>query len=145
MSISVIVVGVDGSANASRAVRFAGDLASGCGARVVAVHVFEPLALIGRVEPPIDFAVLEETTRRILRDDWCSPLSDAGVDFEARVVENDPVSGLLEVVDEVDADLLVVGARGLSPIKGMIMGSTSLKLPHLCRRPVVIVPAHPDD
>ena len=143
MTIRTIVVGVEGSANAEAAVVLAAEVARGRGARVVAVHAFEPLALLGKVEPPVDFAVLEETTRRTLRDEWCAPLHDAGVVYEARVVENDPVHGLVEAADEVEADLIVVGARGMSRLKGLVLGSTSIKLPQVAGRPVTIVP-HPD-
>lgn len=143
MAVRTIVVGVEGSANADAAVLLAADLAAGCGATVVAVHAFEPLALLGKVPPPIDFAVLEETTRRVLQDEWCAPLRDAGVTYEARVVENDPVHGIVEVADEVGADLIVVGARGMSRLKGLVLGSTSIKLPQVAGRPVTIVP-HPE-
>jgi nucleotide-binding universal stress UspA family protein len=39
-----------------------------------------------------------------------------------------------------DADLLVVGSRGLGAFSRMIIGSTSTKLVHICERPVLVVP-----
>lgn len=140
MKLDTIVVATDGSGNGRRAVEHAAAVAGSSGARVVAVHVFEPLALLGRVEPPIDFAAQEEATRRILRDEWCEPLAQAGVTFEARLVENTPAEGILEVAEAVGADLIVVGARGLNRLAEFVLGSTSTRLLHEARAPVTVVP-----
>lgn len=140
MTIATIVVATDGSENSARAVAHAADVARACAARVVALHVFEPLALLGRVKPPVDFAAQEEATRRILQDEWCAPLRAAGVEFEARLVENTPADGVLDVAAEVGADLIVVGARGLSRLKELVLGSTSTTVLHRARCPVTVVP-----
>jgi nucleotide-binding universal stress UspA family protein len=49
---------------------------------------------------------------------------------------------LLEVADEVDADLIAVGSRGLGGFPELLLGSTSTQLAQHSRRPVLIVP-HP--
>ena len=63
MSLSKIVVGVDGSPIGQRAVAFAVDLAGSLGIELVAVHAFEPLSMIGKVPPPLDFAALEAAAK----------------------------------------------------------------------------------
>jgi nucleotide-binding universal stress UspA family protein len=45
--------------------------------------------------------------------------------------DGDPVKRILEVVEKEGADLVVAGARGLSDIKALIVGSVSHKLSHL--------------
>jgi nucleotide-binding universal stress UspA family protein len=140
MTITTIVVATDGSENASRAVAHAADVAAGTGAKVIAVHVFEPLALLGRVEPPVDFLAREAEAAELLQSTWCAPLSAAGTSFEARVVEGKPSVALLEVARDVDADLIIMGARGLSRVKGLLLGSTSTKVLHHAHRPVTVVP-----
>jgi len=140
MSVRTIVVGADGSENSQRAVRFAAELAQQLGARVVAVHAFDPLAQLGKVEPPVDFAKLERETRERLESQWCAALHDAGVACESIVVENTPVGAIVDAADAHDADLVVVGARGHSPVRQLVLGSTSMKLPHQTKRPVTIVP-----
>ena len=47
---------------------------------------------------------------------------------------------LAEVAAEVGASMIVIGARGLSPLKGLVLGSTSSQLPQLAGCPVTIVP-----
>ncbi|MCC6437180.1 MAG: universal stress protein [Acidimicrobiales bacterium] len=143
MTVRRIVVGVDESDNARTAVVWAAELAAQLGASVLAVHGFEPLAHLGRVAPPVDFVAVRAACEADLAEGWTAPLRDAGVAHECRVLERDPVGALVEAADEVDADLIVVGARGGSTLRGLVLGSTSLKLPHVTRRPVCIV--HPVD
>ena len=47
---------------------------------------------------------------------------------------------LVEVADERDARMIVVGSYGEPPLKGMILGSTPNKLLHISGRPVLVVP-----
>ena len=60
--------------------------------------------------------------------------------FRAELREGTPVTSLLELADEVDADLLVVGSRGVGGFPGLLLGSTSTQVAQHARRPVVIVP-----
>ena len=143
MTVHLIVVGADPSPNGRQAIRWTAELAAQLGARVVAVHAFEPLSYLGKVEPPVDFVALRNSCARELAEEWCRPLIDAGVRFETLIVENDPVGAISEAAERFQADLIVVGARGQSALRGLVLGSTSMKLPHETRRPVCIV--HPDD
>ena len=140
MSVRTIVVCADGSENSQRAIEFAAALAQQLGARVVAVHAFDPLAQLGTVEPPVDFARLQAESRERLETHWCKALHDAGVTCESIVVENTPVGAIVDAADTYDADLVVVGARGHSPVRQLVLGSTSMRLPHQTKRPVTIVP-----
>ena len=47
---------------------------------------------------------------------------------------------LLEVAEERDARMIVVGSYGEAPLKGAILGSTPNKLLHIADRPVLVVP-----
>jgi nucleotide-binding universal stress UspA family protein len=51
-----------------------------------------------------------------------------------------PVQVLLDVADDVDADMIVVGSRGFGGFPQMLLGSTSTQLAQHSRRPVLIVP-----
>lgn len=138
-----IVVGTDGSEGGSRAVSWAADLAAQTGARVVAVHVFEPLTRLD-APPPIDFAALEAEARNRLEGDWTAPLQSLGVEHEASLREGDPADSLIDAATEDDADLIVVGTRGLNPLKSLLVGSTTVKLTERSRLPVVLVPGPAD-
>ena len=44
------------------------------------------------------------------------------------------------VAESVGADAIVVATRGLSPVKGVLLGSTTQKLLHEAKRPIIVVP-----
>ena len=56
------------------------------------------------------------------------------------VAEGDPRVEILHVADETRADMVVVGARGLGPVKRLLGGSTSLAIARYARCSVAIVP-----
>lgn len=139
MNIERIVVGVDGSDNASRAVQWAADLATRIGARVVAVHALG-LLFHGEDGATMPAQPMREHIEAKLGNEWCAPLVAAGVDHECRVVDGPPVMVLLSVADEVEADLIVMGSRGLGGFPELLLGSTSTQVAQLAHRPVTIIP-----
>ena len=56
------------------------------------------------------------------------------------IVERPPAAALVELAEERDARVIVVGTRGESPIRGALLGSTPHKLLQLADRPVLVVP-----
>lgn len=138
----VIVVGTDGSANAQQAVGVAADLAHRASARVVLVHAFQPLAHLDEMSEGTSFADIEDLSGDHLAGQWAEPLRNLGVEFETRIAHGLPADVLLDTAEEVAADLIVVGFRGLDFLKKITLGSTSSKVVAESIRPVVVVP-HP--
>ena len=63
-----------------------------------------------------------------------------GVPCDVAMVAKRGADALIEVADERDARMIVVGSQGETPIKGAILGSTPHKLLHTSHRPVLVVP-----
>ena len=61
-------------------------------------------------------------------------------DVETDVRDGPPADRLLEVADEIDADELVIGARGGAPDATAALGSTARAVLEESTRPVVVVP-----
>lgn len=141
MKFTTIVAATDGSPNGASSMQAAADLAAAVGCRVVAVHAFEPLALLGKVEPPVDFAVHARHARKLLENEWTVPLRAAGVTYETRVVEELPADAIVDTALEVNADLIVVGARGLNPFEELLVGSTTKTVLASAKCPVLVIPA----
>lgn len=133
MSIDRIVVGTDGSDNATRAVSEAAELARASGAELVAVCAVGLLA--GAATPGS-----HEELRRHLDGEWTDAVRRSGVTVSTELRDGNPVQVLLAVADEVDADLIVVGSRGFGGFPTLLLGSTSTQLAQHSHRPVVIVP-----
>lgn len=68
-----------------------------------------------------------------------APFREAGVKVKVISREGDPAQVISDTADELDVDHIVLGARGLSRLKGVLMGSVSQKVIYLCQCPVTIV------
>jgi len=140
----VIVVGVDGSSDATRAVGWALDEARRWGDSVLLVYAWQYPAIAvttyaGDPLPVFGHEEIEKIAAEILakaRDD--ARAREPSVDVQTRLVEGHPGAVLVDA--SAGARLLVVGSRGLGGFKGMLMGSVSSSCTHHARCPVVVVP-----
>jgi nucleotide-binding universal stress UspA family protein len=135
--IGRIVLGVDGSEGSAAAVSWCAAVAPALGAEVFAVCALEPRARRtfkgdGRWRDAAEAAISSE---------WVAPLRTAGIAVRTRVVDDaHPLAALADAAAEENADLLIVGTRGLSEIGGVRLGRLPLQLVHHTRVPVVLVP-----
>lgn len=141
-----IVVGVDASDDAARAVAWAFEEARLRHAELVLVHTYAPHALSYPVpdylaEPEVGDARAEEHLRSAhdaLIDQVLASVEDTSDVPVTRIVrEGNPAVVLCEVAGE--ADLLVVGARGLGGFRGLLLGSVSQQVVGHSPCPVVVV------
>jgi nucleotide-binding universal stress UspA family protein len=140
-----LVVGIDGSDHARRALVWAMEEAALRGAAldvVMAWHVPATAMPIGMPFPAIDPQVLAQGAKETLE---CE-IDTAERETAARPRAIRPVavegSAAAELVrHSADADLLVVGARGVSRLAGMLLGSVSSYCVRHATVPVVVVPA----
>ncbi len=139
MKLERIVVAVDGSDNSLTAVDWAAQLAGATGAEVVAVHA---LGLLERMdtEDPVPAQPNRDEIQRRFETTWCAPLDREGVRSRRLIRDGNPVSVVLAVADEEDADLVVLGSRGLGGYPEQLLGSTSTQVAQRSTRPVTIVP-----
>ena len=138
-----IVVGVDGSPSAETALRWAIDYAKKLPAEVVAVHAYErpvyyadpySVALPATFDPE-----LREGVRRRFVEDWCAPLTTAGIAYRTVVADGGAADVLTDVADREAAELIVTGRRGLNTLGELALGSVSHHVVHRTKRPVVLV------
>jgi nucleotide-binding universal stress UspA family protein len=113
------------------------------GAEVVAVHA---LGLLEKMDPQSAAVPAQPHVHEIqerFETVWCAPLVESGIAYRAELRYGSSVPVLLEVADETEADLIVVGSRGLGATPELLLGSTSTQVAQHSRRPVTIVPAPP--
>ncbi len=134
-----IVVGIDGSDASHAALQWAVDAASDPASTLHVLTVVESTA------SPYRFSVTEideiNTAATELVDDLVEAHRDRDVELVAAVRRGRAHTELLEYADEVDANLLVVGQRGVDGVEQMLLGSTADRVAQLASIPVVIVPA----
>ena len=134
-----IVVGYDGSDCGKAALDEGLRLAKGLGDSVVVVFGYAPPGLWGGEIVEHEEAI-EELGKKLMAEAE-SQAASSDVPTEVALVAKKPSEALVEVADERDARMIVVGSYGDPPLKGMILGSTPNKLLHIADRPVLVVPA----
>jgi nucleotide-binding universal stress UspA family protein len=141
--IKAILVAVDGSEPALRAARLAAELAVKCEAVLHLVQVIAPVEVTQELQEfarseRLDIASSQDVAVRYLLGPAESLASVAGVRNVVRtVLTGDPAECLVDYVRERTIDLAVLGRRGLGPIRGLLMGSVSLKVSSLAECPVL--------
>jgi nucleotide-binding universal stress UspA family protein len=136
-----IVVGTDGSDPAERAVREAIRIAARDGAQLHVVTAFHDQAMYreriasGATTVNINLQdVGDNVAARAVRE-----AEAAGVKVTSHVHEGDPAEAILDTASEQNADLIVVGDRGLSGVQRFLLGSVSQKVSEHAACNVMIV------
>jgi nucleotide-binding universal stress UspA family protein len=140
-----IVVGTDGSETAKRAVREAAELAKQTGASLDVVSAFEPVPSSRlreeRLQAPSDIehavnphedvnAILAEAEREV---------GDSGVDVRTFARQGEAANAILDVAEEENADLIVVGNKGMTGAKRFLLGSVPNQVSHHAPCSVLII------
>lgn len=148
-----IVVGTDGSPGADLAVDAAIDQAAASGGTVHVVRAYKTAtaatmamaseAAIIATAAEADKAAHDEAERTcaevVLR------AREAGLDAVAHPVAGTPADVLIQVAEEVDADLVVVGNRGMSGARRFVLGSVPNRVSHHCPTSLLIVDTGRED
>jgi nucleotide-binding universal stress UspA family protein len=138
-----IVVGVDGSEAAARALEWTIGLAAPLDAEVIAVYAYELPAYVPR-PGRAPYVPEQENWERALRQDfmlrWCAPLAEAGVRHRTVFEIGHASDVLLRAAETVVADLIVTGRRGRGELVELLGGSVSQHMVHHAHCPVVVVP-----
>lgn len=138
-----IIVGVDGSEHANRAVEWCAAHADALDAEVVAVHAIDIpvyVPVVGSEIPPPLTPEERSKLREHITTVWCAPLAKETVSFRVVLKDSDPALAIMQAAETEQADLVVVGRRGRGGFAELVLGSTSHALTHHLDRPLVIVP-----
>lgn len=134
-----VLLATDGSKNASEAAEWLArfPLASTTSILVLAVA---PLPVLSMGIPSSrDLEEMIVATTRAAADAAATVLRRRWPEVAVRVVEGDPRDMILSAAGQWGADLLVLGARGLGPVKRVLLGSVSSAMVHHAPCPVLVV------
>jgi len=144
-SFNRIMVAFDGSKDATNAVRLAAALSKKFGAELVVAHIFSSpsVGLSAASGMPLpDYSELEEAAKAGGQKVLATGLqvaADSGVRARGELKEaSSVVQALVEYAAEEKVDLIVVGTRGMTGFKKLIMGSVSSGLVSHAQCPVLI-------
>ena len=144
-----IVVGTDGSQTATSAVKQAVELASSIKAKIELVSAYEPVSdqrlREERTEVPDDVSWMvnpREDVDATLRE-AAEMAKEAGVEVETYARQGDPADAILDVAEEQNADLIIVGNKGMTGAKRFLLGSVPNKISHHAPCSVLIIRTAP--
>ncbi len=145
MMFTSIVVGTDGSDTANQAVKQAVDLARSVGAKLELVCAYEPVPAqrLGeeRRQAPEDlqWAINPREDVDATLDAAAQVGRAAGVTVNVYPRQGDPADAILDVAEEREADLIVVGNKGMTGAKRFLLGSVPNKVSHHAPCSVLII------
>jgi nucleotide-binding universal stress UspA family protein len=134
----VVVVGADDSSTARRAVEAAAEIASLSGGSLHIVSAFQ-LKTVGHGFVPDEIGVLDnEGKLEALLQDLAFIAKERGVEATVHRVSGAPADSLIRMAEELHADLLVVGNRGMKGAR-RILGSVPNSVAHGAHCSVAII------
>jgi nucleotide-binding universal stress UspA family protein len=136
---SRLLVAVDGSESAKRAFARSVYLAKQCNSRLDIIHVVLDSTYGG--DSAATFLLIEELkeTGRKLLEDYETQAKRDGVQPETLLEVGDHAQVIIDTANKGGYDLIIMGSRGLSPFKDLLLGSVSFKVMHHARCPVMVV------
>lgn len=131
-----IVVGTDGSDSAREAIRQAAALAQLASAELHVVSAYEPVpprrseAEVAGVPDDVshEFGPREEVN--FILDGAATIAAEYGIETSSHPMDGDPADAILNVADEIGADLIVVGNKGMTGARRFLLGSVPNKVSH---------------
>ena len=137
--MKTIAIATDGSDSAALALEFAIELARDTGASLQVLSVRPPRAVGRGGAGPAIFEVEEVGGAERIVEAAVQRAREGGVDAAPHVAHGDVVKSISEAASLFEAELLVVGSRGLGALSGAVLGSVSHALVRESPVPVTIV------
>ena len=150
--IQRILVPVDGSESADKALDFAIDLAERYSASILLLSVvpsmvipliLEPSPGVMTIPPEAMLSYEKEVESRyervLSKAQKKTRKSKAHLEVQKKLVKGQPADMIVETAREGNFDLIIIGSHGLSGIKEFFLGSVSNRVAHQASCPVLIV------
>lgn len=139
--IAKILVPVDFSGQSAYALEYAIDLAKAMGA---SIHVFHAYSLPTQIVGPYEVAPIPNDFFEQVRESASKHLAQSrekvkagGVACEASLTDGAPAEAIAEAAKQVNADLIVMGTRGHTGLKHMLLGSVAERTLRIAPCPVL--------
>lgn len=134
-----ILYATDGSEHARKALAYVREMALVFESDVLVVNVFQSVSEVFGLSNH-----KRTLTRRVgsghkILEETCADLEASGVRVEQELLEGPMAGAILNVAQVRECDLIILGARGVSDLQGLLLGSVSHKVIQLADCPVLVV------
>jgi nucleotide-binding universal stress UspA family protein len=135
-----ILVAIDGSKHAQRALQYAARRAQDARCEIHLLHVEKPVMAweIGPVSPIEHVASARETESRELLSAGAAQFGPQA-QVETHALRGEPAATILELAQKLGADEIIIGSHGRRPLGAALLGSVTYKVLHDARIAVVVV------
>jgi nucleotide-binding universal stress UspA family protein len=142
-----LLVPVDFSPHSSEALQLAIELAETFRAKIHLLHAYElsvnQLRLYGVVFPEPSYEKVRDAA--VLRlEEELRKVKEAGLEGEVQVIQSSPAEAIAEAARELPADLIVMGTRGYTGLKHVLLGSVAERTVRIAPCPVITLKAAED-
>lgn len=147
--MKILLTAVDLSPITPKVIEGATDLASALGAKVILLHVTEPVAAYVPVGAAMDVITapmpveppdLEALKARL--EELAAPIRAKGVHVETVTAISLPVDEILDQAKKTNADMLILGSHGHGALYHLFSGSVVTAVLQKATLPVTVIPAH---
>lgn len=133
-----IIAAVDGSEHSYHALYYAKGLAECFGADLYLVHVFPHTSDLLGYDEYAHLVARRETSGQEILQEARQKLGETTVTVHDELLEGPEAEAILAVAETRQADLIVMGTRGLSTLQGLLLGSVSHKVIRHAKCPVTL-------
>ena len=138
IKIERVLIPVDGSDSSKNAAKYAAHLVNSRNPKLYLLNVWEPINMTIGGEMAERMRQSAEAKAMSVLEEYRKLLEPCGMDVELISRSGRPDYVILNVQDELDCDLIVIGSRGLSVLENVIMGSVVTRVLEGATCPVLV-------
>lgn len=138
IKIEKVLIPVDGSDSSRNAAKYAAHLVNSRNPKLYLLNVWEPVNMTIGGEMADRLRKSAEADSMELLKEYGAMLAPCGMEVELISHSGRPDYVILNVQDELDCDLIVIGSRGLSVLENVIMGSVVTRVLEGASCPVLV-------
>ena len=136
---NLIIVALDGSAYSLKALDYARELAGKHDSKLILLNAFHSTSDLRGSEGYNQMVVKRKQEGDEIIKEACKRLGQVSFEVEEDLLEGPAAEAIISVVEARNADLVVMGTRGMGALKGLLFGSVSSKVTHYAPCSVLVV------
>jgi nucleotide-binding universal stress UspA family protein len=137
--IKLIIMALDGSEHSLKAFDYACEMAEKYGAKLILLHAYHPTSDLRGAEGFDQLVAKRKQAGELIIKNARRRLKQDSLKVEEDLLEGPAADAIVSAAKVRNADLVVMGTRGMGSFKGLLFGSVSTKVTHYAACPVLVV------
>ncbi|UTF49567.1 universal stress protein [Desulfomicrobium sp. ZS1] len=138
IKVERVLIPVDGSDSSRNAAKYGTQLVNSRNPKIYLLNVWEPITMTIGGEMAEKLRASAEAKSMAILEEYKTMLEPCSMEVELISRSGRPDYEILNVQDELDCDLIVIGSRGLSVLENVIMGSVVTRVLEGASCPVLV-------